>query len=125
MSSPKSDAPKLVSIKTSNGHLIIELHSASIGQQEAPKIVEEVSAALAQHPGQGHYFVLDLSAVGMLASMGLGMCVDLRNRAADRGFRPILFGLNQYLDDLMRMMRVERLFNIAANRAELERLIGQ
>jgi hypothetical protein len=36
----------------------------------------------------------------------------------------VVFGLNAHLSDLFRLMRVDRLFRIAASAAELERMLA-
>jgi anti-anti-sigma regulatory factor len=51
--------------------------------------------------------------------MGLGMCIDFRNRVARRKGNAALFGMNQQLTDLFKMVKVDRLFTIAKDAAEL------
>jgi hypothetical protein len=60
----------------------------------------------------------------MLSSMGLGMCVDLRNRAAAAKLKPHMTGMSRSLLDLFRMMRVDRLYTVVHGREELGGILG-
>lgn len=97
----------------------------SIGQREAPIISAEISEALADIDlPRGSSLVVDMSAVTMLSSMGLGMCVDLRRRADQAKLKPYLTGSSRTLLDLFRMMKIDRLFTIVIGRDELGPILG-
>lgn len=119
---PISSPNTMVTISTRNQHVIVRLHAATIGAKEAVSIVTEVAKAL-DGATRGKKFVIDLSRTNSLSSMGLGLCVDLRNRANDAGLRPILTGMNVQLAELFHMMRVDRLFSIVSSGGELERML--
>lgn len=112
----------LVTVSVKNKHMIARLNAVSIGPREAALIATEVSRMLASST-KGKCLVIDLSRTNSLSSMGLGLCVDLRNRAVDAGLRPVLAGMNIQLTDLVRMMRVDRLFTITSSSHDLERLL--
>lgn len=120
--SSTSSASTMVTISTRNQHVLVRLHATTIGGQEALAIVTEVAKAL-EGATRGKKFVIDLSRTNALSSMGLGLCVDLRNRANDAGLRPVLTGMNVQLAELFHMMRVDRLFTIATSGGELERML--
>ena len=111
-----------VTISAKNKHMIARLDAVSIGPREAALIATEVSRMLTSFT-KGKCLVIDLSRTNSLSSMGLGLCVDLRNRAVDAGLRPVLAGMNIQLTDLVRMMRVDRLFTITSSSNDLERLL--
>ncbi len=111
-----------VTVSVKNKHTIARLDAVSIGPREAALIATEVSRMLATAT-KGKCLVIDLSRTNSLSSMGLGLCVDLRNRAVDAGLRPVLAGMNIQLTDLVRMMRVDRLFTITSSSHDLERLL--
>lgn len=119
----KDDEPDYVAFTHPHGHLVARIVVPSVGQAEAPIIREQIAAHMARLPSGG-YFVLDLSQVSLLSSMGLGVCVDLRNVAEKNGLRPILFGLNRHLDELFRLMRIDHLFQQARTPQELDHLLG-
>ena len=112
----------LVTVSVKNKHMIARLNAVSIGPREAALIATEVSRMLTSST-KGKCLVIDLSKTNSLSSMGLGLCVDLRNRAVDAGLRPVLAGMNIQLTDLVRMMRVDRLFTITSSSHDLERLL--
>ncbi|MSQ90829.1 MAG: anti-sigma factor antagonist [Phycisphaerales bacterium] len=120
--SSESSAATLLTISSRNKHLVVRFSSPTIGPREATLMTQEVSRAL-ENATKGKCLVIDLSRTMSLSSMGLGLCVDIRNRAVDAGMRPVISGMNVHLADLVRMMRVDRLFTIAASTLELERLL--
>ena len=117
-----TSAATFVTISAKNKHMIARLDAVSIGPREAALIATEVSRMLTSFT-KGKCLVIDLSRTNSLSSMGLGLCVDLRNRAVDAGLRPVLAGMNIQLTDLVRMMRVDRLFTITSSSNDLERLL--
>ena len=117
-----TSAATFVTISAKNKHMIARLDAVSIGPREAALIATEVSRMLTSTT-KGKCLVIDLSRTNSLSSMGLGLCVDLRNRAVDAGLRPVLAGMNIQLTDLVRMMRVDRLFTITSSSHDLERLL--
>lgn len=112
-----------VEIEVRNGHLVALVTVQVVGQNEAQLAHDAICRALTGFEGKGRCFVLDLTRVVMLSSLGLGMCVDTRHRAIERGMKPILCGLHEPLLDLLRMMKVDRLFTVVHGEAELSRLI--
>ncbi|MFM7051402.1 MAG: STAS domain-containing protein [Planctomycetota bacterium] len=97
----------------------------TIGQREAPVISAEIAEAIATaNLPKGSTLVVDMSAVTMLTSMGLGMCVDLRNRANTAKMKPYLTGASRSLLDLFRMMKIDRLYTVVYRREELGSILG-
>lgn len=115
-------AATCVTVTTKNNHITARFDAVSIGPREAALVATEVSRAI-EGATKGKCLVIDLSRTVSLSSMGLGLCVDIRNRAVDAGLRPVLAGMNVQLADLFRMMRVDRLFTIISSAADLERLL--
>jgi anti-anti-sigma regulatory factor len=116
--------PQPVTISERNGHLVITVMTSTIGPRESVDIVAAAADAIANGDRRGKCMVIDLSRVNLLPSMGLGTCIDLHNRAVDRGMQPVVSGLNSHLSDLFKLMRVDRLFRTAASAAELERMLA-
>jgi len=112
-----------VQVEVCNGHLLAEVLVPVIGQREAQVVHDEINRALAGFEGKGRCFVLDLSHVMMLSSLGLVMCIDTRHRAIERGMRPILSGVQPALLDLLRLMKMDRLFTLVHGGAELARIL--
>lgn len=121
--SSNDDEPDFVEFSHPQGHLVARIVVPSVGQAEAPVVREQIAQHIARTQ-VGHCFVLDVSQVSLLSSLGLGVCVDLRNLAEKSGLRPILFGMNRHLADLFALMRIDRLFQVAHNPQELDQLLG-
>lgn len=120
---PRSEDQQYVECTHRHGHLVARVIVPSVGQAEAPMVRERIVEQLDRLP-KGGIFVLDMSQVSLLSSMGLGVCVDLRNLAEKRGVRPVLFGMNRHLEDLFRLMRIDHLFKQIRTSQELEDLLG-
>ena len=111
-----------VSISRTPKAVVARVVTPAIGQREAPIVESEILDALADSPGDCKWLVMDLSAVSVLSSMGLGMCVELRRHAKERKMRTALFGLNGHLRDLFRMMKVDRLYKTVHSKDDLRKL---
>jgi len=105
--------------------LVLRLGNLPIGGKASSEVLAVATAALAEKaPGLRH-LVLDLSRTRTISSMGLGLCVDLRNRAVARGLSPILAGTSGDLLDVFRMMKLERLFTVVRSDRDLRDLLGE
>ncbi|MBX3354466.1 MAG: STAS domain-containing protein [Phycisphaeraceae bacterium] len=120
---PEKKTP-LIEIKWNGSVLHLRPTGPNVGQREAPVIHEEVNPYFKELSKSIRAMVLDLTDVHFMSSMGLGTCIALRNAAANVGAKPIIFGMNKELHALMMMMKIEKLYKIAASRADLEKLIG-
>lgn len=96
-----------------------------VGQREAPIIISEIADALgANNFPRNSSLVLDFSSVTVLSSMGLGMLIDLRNRCNTMGMRPVIFGANGQLRDLLRMMKIDRMYALMYGRDDLYKAVA-
>ena len=116
---------QFVSISRTPGAVVARLVTPAIGQREAPIIEFEIREALDERDSGCRWLVVDMSAVSVLSSMGLGMCVELRRQARERRMRTAIFGLNGHLRDLFRMMKVDRLFRMVHAREDFRKLTGR
>lgn len=110
-----------------DGVLMAKLISPSIGQRESPIITQliatEIEAAGAANAPRA--LVLDFSQVTFLNSMGLGMCIDLRNRMAAIKGRVVMYGVNQQLLETLKLTKMDRLFTIVDDMKKLEAAISR
>jgi anti-anti-sigma factor len=107
-----------------NGVLAVKLAGPSVGQREVPIITDQVTAAIAPYAAAVRWLVLDMSDVTFINSMGLGMCIDFRNRVTKSGAKAALVGMNQQLLDLFKMVKVDRLFTILKDGKDMARTIA-
>jgi|688.fasta_scaffold1402141_1 anti-anti-sigma factor len=126
--------PTTPSDRTQSQYVCIDRHSRglfarilcpSIGQREAPIIAAEIMAAI---DGCAHSkvssIVIDFAGVQQISSMGLGMCVDIRNRAAGAKMKGYLVGTSRTVLDLLRMMKVEKLYTVLHGSDDMSRILG-
>lgn len=118
------DERDFVEFSHPGGHLVARVAVPSIGQGEAPTVRDQIAGRIAGID-RGRCFVLDLSQVSLISSLGLGTCVDLRNTAEKAGLRPVAFGLNRHLVDLFRLMRIDRLYEMPKSQQELDALLSR
>ena len=120
---PDQHSSSLVTITRSGGTLLVKPTGPSVGQREAPIIQEEVKPYVEAMGKDLDHLVLDMSTTTFMSSMGLGMCIALRNSASAAKADAILFGLSKELLGLMSMMKIEKLYKIAKDPAHLEKLL--
>lgn len=94
--------------------LIVRVCGPTLGQHEAPELASLVGNALERFASTTSRVILDLTAVAAISSMGLGTCLDLRRQGESFGCETILIGLSSHLRNVIRTMRLDRLFTIAA-----------
>jgi len=106
------------------GALIVKLIGPQIGQREVPIITDLVKAALDKHGSTLKFLVLDFSSITFMNSMGLGMCIDFRNRANKAGAKAVIMGTNKELNDLFRMVKLDKLYTFVKDTTELSKLFA-
>ncbi|MSR41605.1 MAG: anti-sigma factor antagonist [Phycisphaerales bacterium] len=121
---PPSKKTQFTEVEYRPSCLIVKLVGPSIGQRESPIVVNEVEPYIAQAGANLKRFVLDLSSVNFMSSMGIGAAVAFRNKAAAHGATTILYGMSPELGKMLALMRIDRLYKIAANEAELRKLLA-
>ncbi len=104
--------------------LIVRPAGPNLGQREAAILNSEVGTMIASLGPRIRTLLLDLSDVQAMASFGLGVCIELRNAAHARGARTLVFGLNDELAALFRLMKVERLYTIVRSTKELSKALA-
>jgi len=120
---PDQHSTSLVTITRSGGTLLVKPTGPIVGQREAPIIQEEVKPYVEAIGKDLDHLVLDMSTTTFMSSMGLGMCIALRNNASAAKADAILFGLSKELLGLMSMMKIEKLYKIAKDQKHLDKLL--
>jgi anti-anti-sigma factor len=105
--------------------ITVKLVGPAIGQREAPIISDLVVPALNAAPAGFRWLVLDLSQITFMNSMALGMCIDFRNRANKAGGKTILYGMNDQMTALFKMVKVDRLYTLVKDAAQLAKVTAK
>ena len=109
-----------VDVSFSNGILTASLAGPRIGEREATVVANAVNAQLKEYGSGVTSLVLEFSDVQFISSLGLGMCIDVRNTAEQVNASTSIVGLTSHLKDLFEMMRLDRLFNIESSKTNFD-----
>jgi anti-anti-sigma factor len=112
-------------LDSKGGVLTAKLIGPSIGQREVPIITEMVGPAIDKAPLGFRWLVLDLSQITFMNSMALGMCIDFRNRANKAGGKTILYAMNDQMTALFKMVKVDRLYTLVKDAAQLAKVTAK
>ena len=105
--------PLFVETTYKNATVYATLVGPRIGEREAAIIANSVNNKLNECGPKVKNLVLDFSEVQFISSLGLGMCIDVRNTAEQMQASTSIIGLTCHLKELFEMMRLDRLFTIS------------
>lgn len=90
--------------------VIVRVEREKVGEHEAPIIQQEVTQAASPH---GWRVAMDLSAVTLLASAGLGTLITLNKLCKSSGGKLALFGISEDILAVMKLTRLNTLLTIS------------
>ena len=120
--SESSGTSLFVNFEEDGSILIARLVGPNIGQREAEIITEAMGKKLPEAIDASIMHV-DMSEVTFMNSMGIGMLVDLRGKASNRKMKLVLGGVKPELEQLLKMVRLDKLFKICTNDAQLAKAL--
>jgi anti-anti-sigma factor len=88
-----------------------------IGEREASVVAIAINNKLKQFGSKVDTLVLDFNDIQFISSLGLGMCIDVRNTAQKCNANTSIIGLTSHLKELFEMMRLDSLFQIEPSQA--------
>ena len=124
LDTPLTRESAFAALSFKGGVLTIRFAGPRVAEREAAIVSRETNDALETLGRRLRVLVLDLSDVQMMTSVGLGLCIDIRNSAKRLKAATILYGLCPQLEELLGMLKVDRLYKIAATEAELSKLLA-
>ena len=103
------------------GVLVAAIRTEKVGDYEAQIMLPELKAALAKAKPR---LVLDMSAVMLLSSAGIGMLLDLFRFCQAGGGKFSICAMDEDVLGALRVTKMDRLFNIKESReAALELMV--
>ncbi len=99
--------------------LVATLRGPSIAQRESEIITDVLGMEIAKADALCLYLVLDMKQVEFLSSMGIGLLIDLQARAKARKMKMVLANVGSKLDDLLRLVKLEKVLTLCRNDSEL------
>ncbi|MCA9288597.1 MAG: STAS domain-containing protein [Phycisphaerales bacterium] len=97
-----------------DGVLVASVKTEKVGEYEAQIIAAELKEALSKGKPR---LVLDMQAVLLLASAGIGMLLDLFRHCQSGGGKFAMCAMDEDVLGSLRVTKMDRLFNIKKDRA--------
>ena len=107
-----------VDVSFSNGTLCACLSGPRVGDKEATLVANAVNSKLKKYGKRVQSLLLDMTAVDFISSLGLGMCIDVRNNADEVHAETTIVGLSCHLEELFDIMKLGTLFNIRSRQGD-------
>ena len=122
-----------MNITDSGGSLFVEMSAegdvltasiatSNISQRESEIIGEAIQKGIADHSSRA-YLLIDMSQVTFMSSMGIGMLVDARSRAAGSGMKVVLGNVTKELEQLLKMVKLDKVFTICTDEKQLNKAL--
>lgn len=122
---PATSSSTIVEVRFRSGILLVKPTGPVIGQRESRIIAGQVDEGF-KRAGTGlRGLVFDLSDIHMMCSMGLGVCLDARGRAASMKARCLVYGISEQLGELFRTLKLTRLFIVVQSPEELRKALAK
>ncbi len=106
-----------VDVSFANGTMKACIAGPRIGEREASVVAIAINNKLKEKGNKVNHLVLDFNDIQFISSLGLGMCIDVRNTAEKCNATTSIVGLTDNLKELFEMMRLDRLFQIESTQA--------
>ncbi|MHC4142132.1 MAG: STAS domain-containing protein [Planctomycetota bacterium] len=112
-----------VEISADGGVVTAKIVAPSVEERPANIILARTREAMEQIGDGLTNVVLDFGDVDFINSSGLAACLELRNGAAEKGARTILYQPRDDVLQVFTMVKVDRLFTTAHTAEELTSLV--
>jgi anti-anti-sigma factor len=112
-----------VEISADGGVVTAKIVAPSVEERPANIILAKTREAMEQIGDGLTNVVLDFGDVDFINSSGLAACLELRNGAAEKGARTILYQPRDGVLQVFTMVKVDRLFTTAHTAEELTSLV--
>ena len=103
--------------------LVASIALPNIGQRESKIIAMAVQDALGTRKPGTSYLVIDMASVTFMNSMGIGMLIDARSRAAGMKMKTVLSNVGDEMLKLLKMVRLDKVFSLCQNDKQLAKAL--
>lgn len=103
--------------------VICAVLSEKVGGRESQVIEQEIRAAMTAG-AKKHRVIMDMKAVGMLASMGLGMLVSLHKSCAGEGGKLVICNLSEDIAQVLKITHLEKVLRIVKTQDDAIKALG-
>ncbi len=112
--SPGVSEASFIEVLSLDPGAMCKITCTAIGQREAGVIQDALKPVLGSAKGR---IVLDMAAVNILGSMGLGMLVSVTRDCKAAGGQLAIFGLRRDLLELVKITKLDQFLSIATDEA--------
>lgn len=115
---PNPNMSTLVTTQLVPAGLVCHITCSKVMSQEAQVIEQDIRAAAHDVPSTAKHWrvVVDLAGVTMLASMGLGMLVNLHKACANEGGKLVICNMAPELLSLLQITHLEKVLKVVPDR---------
>jgi anti-anti-sigma factor len=103
--------------------LVARLAVPNIGQRESKIIAMSMQDALGTAKPGYKFLVIDMATVTFMNSMGIGMLIDARSRAAGMKMKTVLSNVGGEMHKLLKMVRLDKVFALCENDKQLQKAL--
>ena len=101
--------------------LVARLEVPNIGQRESKIIAMSMQDRLGSVKPGHNYLVIDMAKVNFMNSMGIGMLIDARSRAAGLKMKTVLANVGDEMHRLLKMVRLDKVFSLCQDEKQLKK----
>lgn len=101
--------------------LVARLEVPNIGQRESKIIAMSMQDQLGSVKPGHKYLVIDMGKVNFMNSMGIGMLIDARSRAAGLKMKTVLSNVGEEMHKLLKMVRLDKVFSLCQDEKQLKK----
>ena len=101
--------------------LVARLEVPNIGQRESKIIAMSMQDQLGSVKPGHKYLVIDMGKVNFMNSMGIGMLIDARSRAAGLKMKTVLSNVGDEMHKLLKMVRLDKVFSLCQDEKQLKK----
>jgi len=103
--------------------LVATISLPNIGQRESKIIAMAVQDALGTCKPGLKYLIINMNSVTFMNSMGIGMLIDARSRAAGMKMKTVLSNVGDDMLKLLKMVRLDKVFALCQNEKQLKKAL--
>ena len=103
--------------------LVARLAVPNVGQRESKIIAMSMQDALSTAKPGYKFLVIDMATVTFMNSMGIGMLIDARSRAAGMKMKTVLSNVGGEMHKLLKMVRLDKVFALCENDKQLRKAL--
>jgi anti-anti-sigma factor len=121
--SPSTRQPRAVDIKAEGDMVAAKIVGPAIESNRAQIILDTVGKAIDEIGNGLRFMVLDLAEVTFINSTGIGICIQLGNRAKATGGLPILYRPTEDVNEIFVRCKADAIFTMVKTTDELAQIL--